>query len=302
MTDTVDCEKASCSSKQRLDGFGGYARLARVMGDVPDVAIFKRFAHLSVESLLHYQAEICSLEKRLAEFQSEDKEDTTDSDRRWYAFNSQTLRDSADGDEGEDPNQWQTILRLRELLKEYYAAMLLHQQVVDLNKPQQKQLQALRDWMFYPHRGRILLADVDVEVWKTTKLEELVTLEPKSTDGVTFSKSTLGLVRLYHRFIGRYLHKQEPEDHFRNSVVYRDDGVFKVIRVIKTLAACLMPIVGIVVLYVVQDMAARLGIIAAFTAIFAFTLCYFTPAGIKDIFSATAAFSAVLVVFVGATD
>jgi hypothetical protein len=43
------------------------------------------------------------------------------------------------------------------------------------------------------------------------------------------------------------------------------------------------------VLYVVEDTAKRLGIIAAFTALFSFTLGFFTQASLQEIFSATAA-------------
>jgi hypothetical protein len=104
-----------------------------------------------------------------------------------------------------------------------------------------------------------------------------------------------------------------------NSVVYGDSGVTHLIRLGKAVAASLMPIVSIVILYFVKPLAARLGIIAALTAVFSLTLCHFTSASIKDVFSATAAyvsrisraradadirarFSAVLVVFVGTTD
>ena len=45
------------------DEVEGYDRLAKMMADVPDAAIFRRFAHLSAESLLHQQAELEDLEK-----------------------------------------------------------------------------------------------------------------------------------------------------------------------------------------------------------------------------------------------
>jgi hypothetical protein len=106
-------------------------------------------------------------------------------------------------------------------------------------------------------------------------------------------------------------------------VLYEDHTVLRVLQAVKALVACMLPIIGIVVLNAVKDMSARLGIIAAFTAIFSLALCYMTSAGLKDIFSATAAcvpccsipvlpktdskssfssFSAVLVVFVGTTN
>lgn len=83
-------------------------------------------------------------------------------------------------------------------------------------------------------------------------------------------------------------------DHLRNSVLYEDHTVLRVLQAVKALVACMLPIIGIVVLNAVKDMSARLGIIAAFTAIFSLALCYMTSAGLKDIFSATAAWVSLL--------
>lgn len=105
---------------------GGYDRLARLMGDVPDHAIFRRFAHLSAESILHYQAELYELELELKRVQKEDREAGEHTDRRTYAFNSRNLRQSVDRDDdsdneddGRDSRQWKIMGRIRDLLKEY---------------------------------------------------------------------------------------------------------------------------------------------------------------------------------------
>lgn len=57
----------------------------------------------------------------------------------------------------------------------------------------------------------------------------------------------------------------------------------------KAFAASMLPVASIVILHMVKDTEARLGVIAALTAVFSLTLCYFTSASIKDVFSATAA-------------
>jgi len=66
--------------------------------------------------------------------------------------------------------------------------------------------------------------------------------------------------------------------------------------------ASLLPVAGIAVLYAIQTMPGRLGAIAGFTALFSFSLSIITSASVQHIFSATAAFVAVLVVFVGTSD
>jgi hypothetical protein len=61
----------------------------------------------------------------------------------------------------------------------------------------------------------------------------------------------------------------------------------------------LLPVTSIVVLYVVQSMPKRLGLITIFTAAFSFALTVMTTAKRPEIFAATAAFAAVQVVFIG---
>jgi hypothetical protein len=85
------------------------------------------------------------------------------------------------------------------------------------------------------------------------------------------------------------MQKEESKDFLKNTIRYRDEGTFRVLKTLTTLVACLLPIAGIAVLNVIQYMPTRLGMIAIFTALFSFTLNLTTAARMKDIFSATAA-------------
>ncbi|CAI6029845.1 unnamed protein product [Clonostachys chloroleuca] len=281
------------------------------MGDIPDVAIFSRFLDLSTESLLHYQAELREIQSHLRIVQEADRDLNSGGMRNTYEFNSSVLRESylAELDDDSDPDlervhfdskrQWETLLKARGTMKEYHEALLLHRQIVNLPKPPQGQVDSLNDWMRRPTRGNMYLKGSDSELWKDSKLNELMTMEQPTSDDT--SSSTIRVVKLYHNIIGRFIHDEPDEQHMKNTIVYTNNGAIKVVRGAKTLVACMIPILGIVVLYFVKDQGARLGVIAAFTAIFSVTLSAFTPAAMKDIFSATAAFSAVLVVFVGGT-
>lgn len=83
--------------------------------------------------------------------------------------------------------------------------------------------------------------------------------------------------------------REETKDFLHNTIRYRDEGVFRVLKILSTLVASLLPVAGIAVLYAIQNMPARLGTIAIFTALFSFSLSIITSASTKDIFSATAA-------------
>jgi hypothetical protein len=66
-----------------------------------------------------------------------------------------------------------------------------------------------------------------------------------------------------------------------------------------TAIASLLPVGSIVVLYCVQSMKTRLGLMACFTFSFALALACFTTVKRSEIFAITTAFAAVQVVFVG---
>jgi len=280
--------------------------MANLMGDVPDLAIFRSFTSLSAESLLHYQAEIHQLELKLRKLQKQDRDAGDHTHRSKYSFNSRRLRQSGINHHSEgggmknmkdSPEQWETMLEIRELLEKYYAALAAHRQVVNFNRPNRTHLDSLNDWMSRPTRGNMSLIGSDSEIWSESPLHELISLGPSNQDAG--SPTTTRLVTWYHSVIGRFLHREEKGEHVQNSVIYREHAVSRVIRGIKTLVACMLPVVGIVVLYIVESPSTRLGVIAACTAFFSLTMSSFTSASMTDIFTATAAFSAVLVVFVG---
>ncbi|APA10290.1 hypothetical protein SS1G_07260 [Sclerotinia sclerotiorum 1980 UF-70] len=82
--------------------------------------------------------------------------------------------------------------------------------------------------------------------------------------------------------------------------VYSEARMLRFTSSVATVIACLLPTVAIAVLSSLQSTAELLGVIAAFTAIFAMGLMFLTDSGTSrvEIFTATAAFSAVMVVFV----
>lgn len=104
---------------------GGYDRLGQLMGELPETTAFRRFGALSAEDLLYRQAELVELERSLREYQQEDKESGHE-DRERYAFNWEKLRRGGDDDapDGNDGIQWETILEIREKLKDYRTPLL----------------------------------------------------------------------------------------------------------------------------------------------------------------------------------
>jgi hypothetical protein len=98
----------------------GYDRLGQLMGHLPEVSAFRRFGALSAEDLLYRQAELVQLETSLRMYQKDDKE-SDHQDRKRYALNWYKLQRSVSDDapEGNYGIQWETMLVIREKLKDY---------------------------------------------------------------------------------------------------------------------------------------------------------------------------------------
>lgn len=93
----------------------GYDKLAAMMGLDQGLAIFRRFANLNAKNLLYLQAEIANLEAELNSMISDDK-DPSDPNKAEFPFYLMALKHF---DGGGSVTQWDKILEIRGLLKEY---------------------------------------------------------------------------------------------------------------------------------------------------------------------------------------
>ena len=61
--------------------------------------------------------------------------------------------------------------------------------------------------------GNMNLTGEDATIWEESRLDELVTMERSTLDGITSSRATVTLVELYHKAIGRHLHVSSNDSH-----------------------------------------------------------------------------------------
>jgi len=80
---------------------------------------------------------------------------------------------------------------------------------------------------------------------------------------------------------------------------FDEDAVERFITVVTVLLAACLLVGSILALYFVHSSGARLGLLAAFTLLFAASVGLLTNAKRSELFCTTAAYAAVLVVFVG---
>ena len=92
----------------------GYAKLASLMGVYPEVGIVRRFGTLSLQNILHLQAELVYLEhefdKCVSENLSSDDVDRKTLSKNWFALAHYN---------GGNEKQWAIVRRIRAALKEY---------------------------------------------------------------------------------------------------------------------------------------------------------------------------------------
>ena len=93
----------------------GYAKLSSLMGAYPEVAILRRFGALNARNLLYLQAELLALETDLGAYETEDESrpERADFARDWYTLSQSAIANDESGD------QWRTVLKIRESLKQY---------------------------------------------------------------------------------------------------------------------------------------------------------------------------------------
>ncbi|KAI1180525.1 hypothetical protein F4777DRAFT_597335 [Nemania sp. FL0916] len=285
---------------------GGYVRLAEYMNLHPQLAIFRRFGTLANQTLLYYQAEIAELEHHLKQVREEDEQSDDEhrklSARSWYNLCQSSLEDQDYSQQG----QHELVMRLRKLMAEYHQALYFHKEALALRSPHEKILGDLREWMRRPIMGNIQIMSCDWRTW-TICDDDLITFENSVMDRFTYLM-TYTIIDIYHKLVGRHIHAARQKtilplnhsDH-HHTVTYRLKSIRRFTRVLTVLTAPTLPVAGIVILYIVKNMAVRLGIIAILTSLFSLSMSLLTMASLQEIFAATAAFAAVLVVFLGST-
>ncbi|KAK0617664.1 hypothetical protein B0T14DRAFT_605685 [Immersiella caudata] len=187
-------------------------------------------------------------------------------DRQRYTLNWDTLNRSAEESDGNDGSQLETLLKIREKLKEYQEAM-----------------------MERPSMGNVYLDGPDRNIWQNPDFDDLASLAPWSPESKFTNRYTVALVQFYNRIIGRHVHATEARTYSNNTIRYTDEGIFRILKTLAAIAASLLPVAGIAVLYTIKTMPGRIGAISGFTALFSFSLSFITSASLHHIFSATAA-------------
>jgi hypothetical protein len=213
------------SSRPGANRYGaGYHRLAQLMGTFPEVAIYRRFGDLNALNLLYYQAELIHLEHMLRYRYGLDYQ-SSDSHRQQYSQDWSKLHSgvSEETDSAPCDQQWQVMLKIRVLLKEYSEfsraclsvvynlSLVVDQAILDqhalskLTKTAAVDRTFIQKWMKTASMGGVGLTGLDSEVWdEKTPISELQTISARSFDDIFSLWMSHHGFKLYQRLIGRH--------------------------------------------------------------------------------------------------
>ncbi|KAI1463620.1 uncharacterized protein F4812DRAFT_463448 [Daldinia caldariorum] len=264
----------------------GYAAIAKSMSDSSDLTSFRNFLALNYQNLLYLQAELTHLEElwRRTEW---DIQGSPDNDKREKAPHDWAKLQK-------DEEAWAQFTQLRGKLKEYNEALIQQHMISHFDKPSKQSLKALNHILDDNSKAAVLIGK-DHKTWSDKEtLKDLVTVGPVER----LDMISRFLVRLYlalkYKVLGRFFHESRGVVRFESSQLLLPTKVPSVVL------SSLLPIAAISVLCLVQSTWRRLLILAGFTSTFSLVLSLISAESKRsELFSVTAAFTAVLVVFIG---
>ncbi|KAF2269358.1 hypothetical protein CC78DRAFT_612345 [Lojkania enalia] len=276
--------------ESKMDHLTGFPSLAAFIASDRDktTAIFRRFDELAARNLLYYQSELAELESKLRAFDQHDLNadmETKQCARTWEHFRKAAAQEH----NIIQKERMELMQRIRRTMKEYREALLFENKLASIPTPSNRILHAFRleffngksgDSKSFPTLGGCSAGLYD-------NIDDLVGLcVPENPDRLTsFAQDHLGCLF--------------PAGPPKRGIAYTSDrAIVSLIAWFSTTLAALLLIGAIVVLYNVQAPKWRLGLITAFTCLFAGSVGLLTNARRAELFGATAAYAAVLVVFV----
>lgn len=262
------------------------------MGVDQAIAIFPRFDELNMLNLMSLQSEIVELRKCLRQTcQLDDESDSLDESR--YSLNFKLSKDR-------NSEQHRLLTALRPKLREYNELLLQATQLSQLSSPKASQLGDLRAWLSDGKGGNCFQSGSEVWMWEDEDKRRYVRVgqDPEENDQFTEMIKTMA-IRLYHRIWGERHGGGRVIDEESDLRSYDESRIVKASNIMATTLSSILPVLAIFALNQLQSTNLRIALAAVFTAVFAFILAFISTAKRAEIFTATATFAAVEVVFIG---
>ncbi|KAF8858324.1 hypothetical protein BDZ45DRAFT_726129 [Acephala macrosclerotiorum] len=293
MSTTPDVELA----ENNVNPVRGFALVASYINSDIDktTTIYRRFDELSARNLLFYQAELAELEYKLKQLDDEDRKAkdkvSVACQKSWETFEKHAHGRDGVAEVARERRKMNLAMKIRGLLEKYHAALAAHQLLLNSPTPSKSTRTALRNWFFDNTAGK---EDGDPRLWDASegifskeKEHDLVALRvPADQDRLsTFINNNFGVFFQTSAPDGRIIYTSEA-------------AISRFVAILSTILAAVMLFGAIISLYVVKSEKALLGMLSGWTVLFAACVGLLTNARRDQVFGSTAAYAAVLVVFV----
>ncbi|OCL01209.1 hypothetical protein AOQ84DRAFT_351025 [Glonium stellatum] len=262
----------------------GFPSLAAFIASDQDktAAIFKRFNRLAARNLLHLQSELAELQAKQDKLDQQELSGDLKSQqysRNWADFCA------AAASEATQKERMELAQNIRATLKEYRKALLFEYTLATLPPPTKRTLEAFR-WHFFNgdpagsdsfptlggHSSGLFDDEDDLMALRMAEDQDRLT---------TFVQNHLSFL-----FQARF-HRATP--HLPLIVYASDRRMARFVIVLSITLAVVILVGSIVSLYIVRSPNKKLGMIAAFTVIFASSVGVLTNARRAELFAVTAA-------------
>ncbi|ETI21269.1 hypothetical protein G647_07614 [Cladophialophora carrionii CBS 160.54] len=281
-----------------MNEMNGYNALAGYIGTDPSLAVFRRFLILNARNLLCMQAEIVNLEHALRLTIRKDRE-AKDGERNLFEYDIRALKGPHKS--REDGLQYQRTLELHKALLQFARLC----QLAPANKADWSIVRELTEKS--DGSGDVWLRGREFETWEEEHFDDLTSLAGHYTDKDALSRFIDKMVRsVYHKHVGHKFHdplsvvESWGSAGMRRPIVnYPDSHITRIIDTLSTILASILPTIAAFGIYLINNQVTRMAAIICCTLLFSTTLTLIARPERAQVFAASAAFAAVLVVFVG---
>ncbi|RAR09607.1 hypothetical protein DDE82_001725 [Stemphylium lycopersici] len=301
----------------------GFPRLAAFQSSETNFALYRSFSYLHSRVLLDLQDEITSLEKELDEI------DWQDFDADPMRLKSRDFDASQRDDEGE-PRSRRVILReIKAKLIEYDEVLIKARKLESFQRPSDRNYRSVRRY-FYNEKPLL-----DAETDAIRSKEDIVSLhngrEWASFDGGV--ETMIGLTdrflkkvfRLKNRPLQKYFRTPEAQEKTTDPHIsfYSSSRIDTLVNILITVVIFCLLVVPVILMYQLTNTASHVevdasgnttsttmdinkrdtlnavGVLMVFTLLFSAAMSLLTKAARHELFAASAAYCAILVVFIG---
>ncbi|TGJ79047.1 hypothetical protein E0Z10_g9711 [Xylaria hypoxylon] len=288
--------------------------LASAMNRDEDLVIIRRFGDLNMINILTIQTE---LDKLREDFRKACEDDTELHKMTVFGYLAEDpARKAFDSESDAEREQKETLKRdisqkIRNTLKEYHAALLTESQLRSLEPPGKGDLAYLRAWISPEIEGGEL-EERDRNCWGEAHRDDFVSLKnPDWKQNKILTYINLAIHIIYYKTWG---YKKVKSGQIDSNVIkfggekqrlgqrtLKRNSAF-LSRLVMALFGGIALIVPTIIMTLYQQVKVCLIVTAVATVLFALILAFgATDATGKDVLAATAAYTAVLVVFLGSS-